>query len=185
MSPKALSLTLIILLSFSQLTNIYSFFIKAEYMYMTETIFMYLAYLIFVYIDIVKKLNIKQYIKILITLTIILHSSLGHNLKLYIITNWFDDFLHFFGTFSFTLLIYFLIRTTISFYSNSRAFIFILVLSLGISIGAIFEIVEFSSDVIFNTNHQKGLTDTNLDLIFDVLGAIFASFFVILKENSM
>jgi uncharacterized membrane protein YjdF len=59
----------------------------------------------------------------------------------------------------------------------------IFVFSVGITIGAIFEIIEFTFDKAKHTKMQKGLKDTDLDLIFDVIGSVAAaiiSYFFIL-----
>lgn len=44
-----------------------------------------------------------------------------------------------------------------------------------VTMGALWEIFEFSMDLIFGLTMQKGLEDTMLDLIADSIGAIFAS----------
>ncbi|MFT9057152.1 MAG: hypothetical protein ABF449_11180, partial [Ethanoligenens sp.] len=48
------------------------------------------------------------------------------------------------------------------------------VATIGISLGCLFEIYEFILDSISHSNHQHGLTDTNFDLISDVIGAVIA-----------
>ena len=58
-----------------------------------------------------------------------------------------------------------------------RWMIAVLILSITMSMGAIWEIYEFAADQILGTRLQYGLTDTMLDLIFDLLGAILVAAF--------
>lgn len=58
----------------------------------------------------------------------------------------------------------------------SPTFIAIFSFTFAVTIGALWEIFEFSMDEIFGMNMQKsGLVDTMWDLIVDSLGALFAS----------
>lgn len=50
-----------------------------------------------------------------------------------------------------------------------------LILSFTLALGAFWEIVEFAGDQLLGTHLQYGLTDTMLDLIFDLLGAILVT----------
>ena len=43
--------------------------------------------------------------------------------------------------------------------------------------GVVFEIIEFTHDSLLKTKKQKGLIDTDFDLISDVIGAIIAGVF--------
>lgn len=48
--------------------------------------------------------------------------------------------------------------------------------SYAVSIGAVWEVFEFSMDQFFGTNMQKdGLMDTRYDLIIDIIGAAFGA----------
>jgi len=63
----------------------------------------------------------------------------------------------------------------------------ILAFSFAMSIGAVWEIFEFSMDQLFDLNMQKsGLPDTMLDLIVDAIGATIAAvagYLYIVKKN--
>ena len=50
--------------------------------------------------------------------------------------------------------------------------IFVVALSLGLAIGAVWEIVEWSSDGVFGSNLSEGNTDTVTDLIADGCGSL-------------
>jgi len=66
---------------------------------------------------------------------------------------------------------------------SSKIYIAIFVTTLGITLGVFLEILEFVLDIIRKKNNQRGLLDTDFDLVYDVIGAIlagFISFFIIL-----
>lgn len=52
--------------------------------------------------------------------------------------------------------------------------------AMSITLGVLWEIVEFGMDRIFGTREQDGLTDTMVDLIMDVLGSLVGSILVAL-----
>jgi hypothetical protein len=59
----------------------------------------------------------------------------------------------------------------------------IFVFALGITIGTVFEIIEFVFDKSKHTKMQKNLKDTDVDMVFNVIGSVFAaviSYFFIL-----
>lgn len=122
-------------------------------------------------------------IRILLILTLSGHTIIGEYFYAYKTTSFFDDALHMFGTFSFALFAYCLLITFIKLQASSPAvFTFILVLLLGISLGTIFELMEFFLDYFFNQLNQNGLKDTDLDLLFDLIGAIFAGILIVKKR---
>ena len=92
---------------------------------------------------------------------------------------WWDTVLHtisgiLLGLAGFTL-VYVLNREKRSRIFLSPLFIAIFSFGFAVAIGALWEIVEFSLDTAFGLELQHGLVDTMLDLIVDVLGALFIS----------
>lgn len=114
-------------------------------------------------------------ISFLVILVILLHLLFGVHLKIYKKTITFDRFLHFLGTLTFSLFLYSLFDYFLNPSLNPKFISYVLVLTIGISLGTFFEIVEFIIDSYKNTGHQHGLKDTMIDLIFDFIGAFFAS----------
>lgn len=111
------------------------------------------------------------------TITVLGHILGGEYLKLYETSIAYDRLLHLFGTFSFTLLIYSVIIETTQPVSGPQIYNTLFVIALGISIGTFFELLEFLLDVASKNSksHQKGLQDTNVDMIANVIGAVIAS----------
>ena len=150
------------------------FLIEKEYNFIYNSILIYFNYLLIIYIEKKKKRMIKDYIKALVIISFMLHSVVGQYYDLYKTSVWFDKVLHIFGTFSFSLCFYSIFDLNMKFFSKSKIFIFILLISIGITGGVFLENLEFILDIIFKTKNQHSLLDTNLDLIFNTFGAVIA-----------
>lgn len=118
------------------------------------------------------KLNIGL---VVLSLTVLFfHFFIGKYLKAYKNSFYFDRFLHFFGSLVFSLFAYTLIYNLYPF-AFPKFYLIIFVFTLGLTLGTLFELAEFTRDYIFGTNDQVGLKDTMIDLVFDALGAIISS----------
>ena len=105
------------------------------------------------------------------------HTYFGNLLNFYNSSKHFDRYLHAFGSFSFALFVYSIIEKSINPVISSKLYSAIFVVALGISMAVVFEIIEFTHDSLLKTKKQKGLKDTDFDLISDVIGAIIAGVF--------
>lgn len=83
-----------------------------------------------------------------------------------------------FGIYTHVLFVYTIMRqfTKLSFKSRLNKFIFLTL--AGISLGAVFEMLEFAVDITLKPQipNQPDLIDTDLDLIADSIGTLIASF---------
>lgn len=170
---------LTIILSFA----IAGFYMRKEYNYILNSIMVYSIYLFFIYFEYKRNLKIQNYIRILVLATALIHNIFGQYFHLYKTTKWFDKALHVFGTFSFTLLSYSIIKLFSRILEESKVIAFIIIISIGITLGAFLENIEFALDKVMKTNNQHGMNDINYDLIFNVLGAALAGIFVMLSKN--
>lgn len=161
------------------------FFITKQISIVLYIIFIYITYIILLYFEGRKKYKIKSYVKTFIVITIILDIVFGFYFNLYHTSNWFDKAMHMFGCFSFTLLFISIIHSNIKRFSHSKIIIFILITSLGITSGVFYEFIEFGWDIISKSKTQKGLLDTNLDLIFDTFGAMAAASLILYRKVSI
>jgi VanZ family protein len=93
----------------------------------------------------------------------------------------FDRYMHALGSFSYGLLIYFTLAALIP-GSLSPVWAAILTGALGETFGVLIEHFEFAADVHGKspTRHQKGLRDTNFDLIANTIGSILAGVYAYL-----
>ncbi len=122
------------------------------------------------------RLSMNNYVRTILVITLFSDGFLGYYLQLYLTSNVFDKLQHAFGTYSFALFGYLLVAQRIK-GPLPREVNFILVLCLGISMGAVYEILEF---IVDNTTRpdppgQPSLLDTDLDLIADSVGAAVAA----------
>ncbi|HEY9848798.1 MAG TPA: hypothetical protein V6D28_05040 [Leptolyngbyaceae cyanobacterium] len=82
----------------------------------------------------------------------------------------YDEITHAFTTFSITLAVSFLVYTPmLNLFRNHRVLYILTIASFGISIGALWEIFEWATQLI------NDLNDTIVDLIMDTLGAFLAA----------
>ena len=99
----------------------------------------------------------------------------GYALNLYDRFVWFDDVIHTYTSFAMTLLLALLLYgDVLSGVRRSPLLLVLTVASLGITIGALWEIAEWGYDQMVPENAILGKTDTMIDLILDSLGALTA-----------
>jgi hypothetical protein len=112
----------------------------------------------------------------LVMVAIISDGVFGYYFNYYATSFVFDKILHLFGTYALALFAYILVLQMLN-QPVSRSVKAVLVISLGLSIGASYEILEFLVDHFANPviPSQPSLLDTDLDLICDSLGAILAA----------
>ena len=114
------------------------------------------------------------FIIMLVVITIVGNNLIGNCLNVYNCSKYYDRFSHAFGSFSFSLFFYSILDKITIHVIFPKLYVSIFVATIGISLGCIFEIYEFILDSNTNSNNQHGLTDTNFDLISDVIGSIIA-----------
>lgn len=126
--------------------------------------------------------SVPPYIVLLAMLAVFVNIWFGYYLDWFNRSKVFDRYLHTYGSFSFALLAYSLIQNLFE-AGGSRAFQSLFVFATGMALGAMFELIEAREDYKEGTNNQKGLQDTNMDLLGDLIGSllagVFAFFFVL------
>ena len=136
-------------------------------------------WVIYMYVETKYRLSLSNYVRSIMLLTLVSDGFFGHYLDLYATSAVLDKILHVFGTYAFSLFAYTLVVRLLK-SPVQRSFTFILVVCLGLSIGTVYEILEFSTDCISHPEppSQPSLIDTNLDLICDMIGAVLAAIHV-------
>lgn len=160
---------------------IVGFILSKQYQFIYNSVFAYLAYLTIPFYEKRNVIKISQMVKCLLLFLIVLHIAFGQYFGFYVSNSYFDKGLHLFGTFAISLFAYQALTSFLHITIKSKLFIFTLICSLGISLGVFLELFEFVLDILFKSNNQKGLNDTNLDMIFNVIGAIIAGLSVKVK----
>ena len=133
-------------------------------------------WLLYMFLEARYELYMNNFVRVMIGIVLVSDSFFGYYLELYARSSVFDKILHVFGTYALSLFTYILVVQLLNNPVN-RPFKFILVICLGISIGATYEIVEFFTDNISHPSlaSQPSLLDTDLDLIGDVIGSVCAA----------
>jgi len=129
------------------------------------------------------RLDVPYYVLWLGMAAVWLNSFAGYYLDRYNTSARFDRYLHAFGSFSFALLLYCLVRSVAQ-EGGDRFFRAAFVWALGGFAGGAFEVFEFMKDRREGTRAQRGLKDTDTDLAADLIGSFAAgvfAFFLLLK----
>lgn len=130
----------------------------------------------YTFLEIKYNLALNHYIRVLVMAVVFSDSLLGLFFNLYVTSVIFDKIQHIVGSYAFALFAYTLLCRWLQ-PAMSRTFSCLLVILLGVSIGACYEIGEFVGDLIAKplVPSQPSLLDTNLDLMADLAGALLAA----------
>lgn len=102
-------------------------------------------------------------------------NAAGYLLNLFDQIVWFDDVIHAYTSFAFTLLLVLYLYDVVLSGARTHPLLFVLtVAGLGAGLGAVWEIIEWGYDQLTAGNVILGKPDTILDLILDLLGAAAA-----------
>lgn len=180
MSYNELITLMTIIFSIAILFTYISVLIKKKYFFFFETLVTYIYYLIFLIVQYKLKFHVRGFIILLVLIALIGHHIIGQYLNVYNRSKYYDRFLHAFGSFSFSLFYYSILYKITQHVTYPKFYVAIFVATIGISLGCVFEIYEFTLDTTNNLNNQHGLRDTNFDLISDIIGSTFAGIVSIL-----
>jgi uncharacterized membrane protein YjdF len=111
---------------------------------------------------------------ILAMVTLLTDSFFGYYKRLYNRTKTYDRIQHVIGSFSFAVFFYFFLSNIFE-YGGSRAFQAFYILLLGVFYGTVYELIEFMSDSGSRRKMQKGLKDTDFDMLSDLIGSLAAA----------
>ncbi|HWR21967.1 MAG TPA: hypothetical protein VN366_00690 [Feifaniaceae bacterium] len=137
------------------------------------------AYIVFalVYLVIwIFAFSVPPYVILLAMLAVFIDCFFGYYLNWYNRSKVFDRYLHAYGAFSFALLTYCLIKNLFE-AGGSRAFRSLFVFAAGMALGAVFELVEAAVDQKSGAGAQRGLKDTNTDMLGNLIGSALAGLF--------
>lgn len=170
---KYVFLAALILFCIDELYLIAHFAKIQDKQHLTSMIFTFIFFALSVTTIALFGIVIPYWIALLVLLTLFVHHFVGYRLNYYVSSDTFDRYLHGFGSFSFALFGYTLIGNLTE-VGGSPLFRAIFIACLGVTLGVLFEIFEFIIDQKKFTYLQKGLSDTDWDLIFNLFGAILA-----------
>jgi len=88
----------------------------------------------------------------------------------------YDEIVHAFTNFAVTLALSFLAYSSmLIIFRNHKLLYLLTITSLGIAIGALWEVAEWTAGIVLSTEVIESLNDTIIDLIMDSLGAAIAA----------
>lgn len=97
----------------------------------------------------------------------------------------YDQFVHIFGFAIATLLMFVLLKPLIKFPIKKWASISILIIMVGLGLGALNEIIEFIVTVLIPETGVGGFINSSLDLVSDLIGAIIAMAYIVFKKGDI
>jgi putative membrane protein len=97
----------------------------------------------------------------------------------------FDQFVHIFGFGVATLAMFYVLKPLLKTNAGKWWSLSIIVISAGLGIGALNEIIEFAATVLVPETNVGGYTNTALDLVSNFVGAVFAMLVIHLKEKKI
>jgi hypothetical protein len=126
-------------------------------------------------------IQIHDSITVLWLLTILGHTFIGEYFTVYRKSKTYDRYLHLVGSFVFSYFIYSILSSLIKPSPGSKIYVGILIATIGITAGVVFELAEFIYDTVgkkgkYNKS-QHGLADTDYDMIYNVIGSVVAAIF--------
>lgn len=141
-------------------------------------------WIIYTYFEIKYSIWLSNYTRLIVIIVLFCDSFVGLYLNLYVTSAIFDKIQHVFGSYAFSLFAYTLI-CKLTQPAINQIFRFLFVISLGLSIGAIYEISEFVGDLVFQPSvpSQPSLLDTDLDLIADAIGSFIAAIHIVVAVS--
>lgn len=123
-------------------------------------------------------LHISNYVRGSVLLALTIHTFVGKYLNFYQTTPPFDNVLHVFGTYAVALFLFSIAVQILHVDFTARLNQFFFILLLGISAGAVYEVIEFLLDIGSQSaiKNQLNLLDTNLDMVSDLIGSFIAAY---------
>lgn len=121
-------------------------------------------------------LTVPSYLLLLTMLVVLLACFFGDYLEYYTQSKTFDRYLHVFGSFSFALFTYGVLDDLVE-VGGSKTFLALCVFLIGNTLGALFELIEAHHDTKNKVKSQKGLKDTDMDMLSNLIGSVLAGAF--------
>jgi uncharacterized membrane protein YjdF len=121
-------------------------------------------------------LKIPDYIIFMPMVSVFVSGFYGHYLGRFQKSKIFDRYLHGYTLIACALFAYYIVENLFV-TGGSKAFRALFIFSLGMAMGAMFELMEAAHDVKSRLKGQPDLRDTNMDMAFDLIGSIVAAIF--------
>lgn len=143
-----------------------------------------IAGLLIIYIILIAyKLIDRKFSVLFSLLTLMMLAGSQMSLSLYEKLGWYDKPVHFVAEFALTLLATHIINVRKLITAKNKYIFFIIILSVGIAMGGVWEIIEWFINNIKPVKYGYTATDTAMDLLIDLLGVTAASLPVLFQKE--
>jgi uncharacterized membrane protein YjdF len=133
-----------------------------------------ILFALYVVADEVFGIGVPYLIRCLVIVALFLHTFFGYFKDLYTRSQTFDRYLHVYGGFAYALFLYSLFTQIFRASVSPAPFAAVMVAFTGMAAGGVFEIIEYFIDKRMQVKTQRGLKDTDVDLICDAIGSAAA-----------
>lgn len=166
----------IVLILIFQIFMMISYILRKKKEKFWGSLILYAVVMAFLIYEHYSSMKIPELILTCFVITVLGHSFVGKYLEVYYTSEVYDRYLHLLGSFSFSLVAYAVIDYLLRPGTESVIYKSVFVMTIGVTLGAFFEIAEFVHDIYFpkKIRSQHGLEDTDFDLIFNTVGAFIA-----------
>lgn len=172
-------LWLIILFILFSLLLIYAaaaLFKKGKKQFGKATVSAYILYALIFAAVWIFRLSIPSYLMFLTMLSIFIVAFFGYYRAWFNRSKVFDRYLHVLVPFSFSLFLYCVIQN-LFLTGGSKAFQSLFIFTISMTLATLNELLEAAIDAVSNANNQRGLKDTNTDLLGSFIGSLLAGIF--------
>ena len=97
----------------------------------------------------------------------------------------YDQFVHIIGFGVATLVMFVLIKPKLKKPIEKWVSLSIIIIMAGLGVGALNEIIEFSATVLVPETGVGGFINTSLDLVSDLIGAVLAMVYILIKKGEV
>jgi uncharacterized membrane protein YjdF len=143
-------------------------------MYVKSVLTVNILFALYTVADEVFGIGVPYLVRILVIIGMFLHTFFGYFKDLYTRSRTFDRYVHAYGSFAYALFFYALLSRIFAASVSPKLFAALMVMFVGIAAGGVFEIIEYFVDKRMPVKTQRGLKDTDVDLICDVIGSAAA-----------
>ena len=152
----------------------YRYISTGNKLYLKSVLVTNILFALYVAADEIFGIGVPYLVRILAITAIFIHTFFGYFKDRYTRSKVFDRYMHAYGSFAYALFLYSLITQLLLVEVSPKLFGAIMVAFTGITAGAVFEIIEYLIDSKMPVKTQRGLKDTDVDLICDVIGSAAA-----------
>lgn len=171
----------IVLICFSAIQSavLRSFTLKKEKVAMRSAAESYIFLWLVIIATFVFGFKMPYFAFIFLMISFLIHSYFGYYLNRFNKSKKFDRGAHGFGAFATAIFAYYFLSNLLT-YGGSKLFQAVYVLLLGIAIGSIYELIEFCIDKKHKDKLQRGLKDTDMDMLANTVGSVIAAILMLI-----